>query len=102
VCSNGHAICAVCRKRVVICPQGRCSFPDPPVRNRTAETLIEHLAHKCRFGCALEAFLPELRSHESSCPLRSVHCPVHDCDHRDEAKHMADHLVRKHNIRTGK
>ena len=43
-CANGHSLCEECKDRVGdLCPQGRCSFGDPPVRNLAMENLIREM-----------------------------------------------------------
>ena len=50
-CVNNHHVCEVCLDCLDRCPQGRCSYHDPPMRDRKVEQLIENsrLELSCRF-----------------------------------------------------
>ena len=42
-CVNGHIICKICFDKLqgkIKCPQGKCSFNDPPTRSLITENLI--------------------------------------------------------------
>ena len=44
LCVNSHTICKICFDKLdspKVCPYGSCSYPSPPMRNRTLEELLD-------------------------------------------------------------
>ncbi len=81
VCSQGHSLCSRCFDRLhkKVCPQGRCAFSDPPMRNRTAEAMMEEAKFDvpCKNaddGCGFEGPRSKVERHEAACAMGKVAC----------------------------
>ena len=73
VCSNSHKICDSCYDKITAgakqCPQGLCSYDDPPRRYMELEAIVENadlelICIRSVSGCTVEMKKEELRKHE--------------------------------------
>jgi hypothetical protein len=112
-CCNGHNVCPTCKNQLDAnnrkCPQGQCSYLNPPARSRTVADLVACFPFKfpCKFAtardhnhssCEVVGTNDMLQRHEAICEHRSVECPTSTCKKSVSAKRLIEHFEREHNV----